>query len=168
MLKKILNASLIISIFYSNLIFADTLFEGASKRGINETCALYLGQVEKSYDLQGLNITFAHPESPSLFPTLHISTQKFNNGASTFSATLIPDQDFCYLSTVFITAVNDQTCEDITKLKTDQNPNLQVSEYNEGAYTIITPSDSSYQVILTSLGEKGCSINETRMMWPGR
>ena len=168
MLRKILNVSLIISIFYSNLIFADTLFEGASKRGINETCALYLGQVENSYDLQGLNITFAHPESPSLFPTLHISTQKFNNGASTFSATLIPDQDFCYLSTVFITAVNDQTCEDITKLKTDQNPNLQVSEYNEGAYTIITPSDSSYQVILASLGEKGCSINETRMMWPGR
>ena len=60
MLKKILNASLIISIFYSNLIFADTLFEGASKRGINETCALYLGQVENTYDLQGLNITFAH------------------------------------------------------------------------------------------------------------
>ena len=61
MLKKILNASLLISIFYSNPIYADTLFEGASKRGINETCALYLSQVENTYNLQGLNITFAGP-----------------------------------------------------------------------------------------------------------
>ena len=144
MLKKILNASLLISIFYSNPIYADTLFEGASKRGINETCALYLSQVENTYNLQGLNITFAHPDSPSLFPTLHISTQKFNNGASTFSATLIPDQDFCYLSTVFITAVNDQTCEDISKLKTDQNPNLQVSEFlqTEDLATLLFPDKS--------------------------
>ena len=168
MFKKILKAFILFSIFFTNTIYADTLFEGASKRGINEKCALYLSQVENLYNLQGLNITFAHPDSPSIFPSLHTSTQKFNNAASTFSTTLIPDQDFCYLSTVFITTVNDQTCIDITRLKTDQNPNLRVTKYNEGAYTIITRPDNSYQFILAPLGEKGCLINETSMMWPGR
>ena len=67
------------------------LAQDAQSRGINETCyTSYLGQIEESYDLNGLNITFAHPENPSeLFPSLHISSQKYNNGTSSFSATLI-------------------------------------------------------------------------------
>ena len=48
-------------------IYASSLTDDAIKRGINETCTSYLGQIEKSYNLTGLNITFAHPENPSYF-----------------------------------------------------------------------------------------------------
>ena len=168
MSKKISIGFLILTIFFSSTVSSESLFKDATNRGINETCALYLSQIEDSYDLQGLNITFAHPENPSLFPSLHISSQKYNNGTSTFSATLSPDKDYCYLSTMHITSVNNQSCDEISKIKVDSDPNLNVEKYAEGAYSIITPSDSSYQIILTAFGEKGCTINETRMMWPGR
>ena len=149
-------------------IYASSLTDDAIKRGINETCTSYLSQIEKSYNLNGLNITFAHPEDPSLLPSLHISSQKYNNGSSLFSATLVPDEEYCYLSTVLVTSVNNQTCSDISQLKLEVNPELQVSSYAEGDFTIITPKDNTYQIILTAQGETGCAMTETRMLWPGR
>ena len=149
-------------------IYASSLTDDAIKRGINETCTSYLSQIEKSYNLNGLNITFAHPEDPSLLPSLHISSQKYNNGSSLFSATLVPDEEYCYLSTVLVTSVNNQTCSDISQLKLEVNPELQVSSYAEGDFTIITPKDNTYQIILTTQGETSCSMTETRMVWPGK
>ena len=65
--------SLVLIILFSVNSFATSLAEDAQNRGINETCANYLGQLESSYNLSGLNITIAHPESPSLLQSLHIS-----------------------------------------------------------------------------------------------
>ena len=148
--------------------YALSLTNDAIERGINETCSTYLGQIEKSYNLNGLNITFAHPEGPALLPSLHISSQKYNNGSSTFAATLTPDEEYCYISTVVVTSVNNQTCSEISQLKLEVNPDLQTSSYADGDFTIITPKDNTYQIILTTQGETGCTITETRMLWPGR
>ena len=149
-------------------VYALSLSDDAIERGISETCSTYLGQIEKSYNLNGLNITFANPESPALLPSLHISTQKYNNGSLTFSATLIPDKDYCYISTVLVTSLNNQTCSEIFQLKLEKNPELQVSSYADGGFTIIIPKDNAYQIILTTQGEIGCSMTETPMLWPGR
>ena len=54
---------------------ASNLSDDAKNRGINEVCQSYLSQIEKSFNLNGLNITFAHPKNPSLFPSLHVSSQ---------------------------------------------------------------------------------------------
>ena len=148
--------------------YALSLTNDAIERGVNETCSVYLSQIEKSYNLNGLNITFAHPKNPSSLPSLHLSSQKYNNGSSTFSATLIPEGEYCYLSTVLVTSVNNQTCVEITQLKSEVNPELQVSSYAEGDFTIIIPKDNSYQITLTTQGETGCTMTETRMLWPGR
>ena len=148
--------------------YALNLTNDAIERGINETCSTYLGQIEKSYNLNGLNITFAHPESTALLPSLHISSQQYNNGSSTFSATLTPDEEYCYISTVVVTSVNNQTCSEISQLKLEVNPDLQTSSYADGDFTIITPKDNTYQIILTAQGETGCAMTETRMLWPGR
>jgi len=164
-IKKIIATLLLL---LSLNIYATSLTDEAIKRGINEICTSYLGQIEKSYNLNGLNITFAHPENPSLLPSLHISSQKYNNGSSLFSATLTPDEEYCYLSTVLVTSVNNQTCSKISQLKLEADPELQVSSYADGNFTIITPKDNTYQIILTSQGETSCSMTETRMVWPGR
>ena len=163
--KKIIFTLLLL---FSVNVYASSLTDDAIKRGINKTCSSYLSQIEKSYNLNGLNITFAHPENPSLLPSLHISSQKYNNGSSIFSATLTPDKDYCYLSTVLVTSVNNQTCSETSQLKLDTNPDLQVSSYAEGDFTIITPIDNTYQILLTTQGETSCSMTETRMLWPGR
>jgi len=163
--KKIIG---IIFLLLSTNVFALSLSEDAIKRGISETCASYLNQVEQSYNLSGLNITFAHPKNPALLPSLHISSQKYNNGSSIFSATLTPDEEYCYISTVLVTSVNNQTCSEISLLKLDKNPELLASSYADGDFTIITPKDNTYQIILTTQGETGCAMTETRMLWPGR
>ena len=142
--------SLVLIILFSVNSFATSLAEDAQNRGINETCANYLGQLESSYNLSGLNITIAHPESPSLLPSLHISSHKYNNGSSSFSATLVPDDEYCYLSTVLVTAINNQSCSEIAQIKSESDENLKVSVYADGNYTILTPSDGSFQAILTS------------------
>ena len=160
--------SLVLIILFSVNSFATSLAEDAQNRGINETCANYLGQLESSYNLSGLNITIAHPESPSLLPSLHISSQKYNNGSSSFSATLMPDDEYCYLSTVLVTAINNQSCSEIAQIKSENDENLKVSVYADGNYTILTPSDGSFQAILTSSGANSCTMAETRMMWPGK
>jgi hypothetical protein len=152
----------------TNIAISETLAIDAKERGINSTCASYLGQIEESYSLNGLNITFAHLSDPSLLPSLHISTKNYNNGSSTFSATLSPDGDYCYLSTVIVTSVNNQNCEEITSLKKEESPSLNDTTYADGAFTILTPPDNKYQLILTTSGENGCMMTETRMLWPGK
>jgi len=148
-------------------VFASSLFEDAQERGINEKCSSYLDNIEKSYGLNGLNLTFTHPQTANTLPTFHVSTQKYNNGASAFAATLMPDNDKCYVSTVFVTSIVSQTCKKILQVKIETDQDLQVSSYLEGGYTVISPKDNSYQTILTSLGQKGCTMTETRMFWDG-
>ena len=155
-------------LFTSVNSLASSLAEDSRNRGISEVCSNYLSQIEQSYGLKGLNITFAHPENPLDLPSLHISTQKYNNGSSSFSATLTPDGEYCYLSTVQVTSLNGQSCSEITKIKVDSDQNLKVSVYADGNFTILTPLDESFQVILTSSGDKSCTMTETRMMWPGK
>jgi hypothetical protein len=156
-----------ILLFCSLCVNGSNLSDDAKNRGINETCYTYLNQIEKSYNLNGLNITFAHPDSPSELPSLHVSSQKYNNGTSSFSATLIPDGEFCYLSTLLVTAINNQSCSEIEQIKT-KSGNLQSSSYSDGEYIILTPTDNSYQTILTTVGENACTMTESRMMWPGK
>ena len=146
---------------------AASLFEDSELRGINSTCSTYLSQIEKSYNLNGLNITFAHPQNPSSFPSLHISSQIYNNGSSSFSASLSPDGEYCYLSTILVTAINNQSCSEIAQLKVE-NEDLELSSYADGGFIILTPEDKSYQTILTSSGANACTMTEARMIWPGR
>ena len=96
----------IASTLITNMVFANTLSSEAQNRGINSTCSSYLSQLEGIYDLDGLNLTFAYPGEPSVYPTLHSSTKKYNNGATIFSATLSPYDEYCYLSTVSVTIIN--------------------------------------------------------------
>jgi hypothetical protein len=97
-----------------------------------------------------------------------VSSKKYNNGSSIFSATLSPDGEYCYVSTVIVTEVNTQDCNDITTLKIAEDSTLKVSFYSDKDYSIITPEDNSYQLILISNGEQSCTMTESRMMWPGR
>ena len=161
---------LIITIFtlITNIVFASALTSDAIERGINSTCASYLGQLEESFDLNGLNITFAHLSDPSLYPSLHLSSRKYNNGSSVFSANLSPDGEYCYVSMVNVTQVNTQNCNDITMLKVAEDSTLNVTIYADGDYSSITPQDDSYQLILISAGDQSCTMVESRMMWPGR
>ena len=168
-MKQFINKIiLIVFLFLSINAYASSLSDDAVERGINQTCSSYLNQVEQSYNLNGLNITFAHPENPALLPSLHMSSQKYNNGSSTFSATLTPDGEYCYISTVLVTSVNNQTCSEISQLKLEANPELQVSKYAEGDFILISPPKNTYQIVLTTQGETGCAMTETRMAWPGR
>ena len=153
--------------FISLCVNASNLSDDAKNREINETCYKYLSQIEKSYNLNGLNITFAHPQNPSSFPSLHVSSQLYNNGSSSFSASLSPDGEYCYLSTILVTAINNQSCSEIAQLKVE-NEDLELSSYADGGFIILTPGDKSYQTILTSLGANACTMTEARMMWPGR
>ena len=169
LMKQFINKIiLIVFLFLSINAYASSLSDDAIERGINQTCSSYLNQVEQSYNLNGLNITFAHPENPALLPSLHMSSQKYNNGSSTFSATLTPDGEYCYISTVLVTSVNNQTCSEISQLKLEANPELQVSKYAEGDFILISPPKNTYQIVLTTQGETGCAMTETRMAWPGR
>ena len=152
----------------ANIVIADTLESEAQERGINSVCSSYIGQLAETYDLNGLNITFAHPGDPSLYPSLHLSTKKFNNGTSVFSITLSPDGEYCYVSTVHVTQINEQNCNEISELKVAEDPTVNVTVYADDDYTIITPNNNIYQLILIKSGENSCTLTESRMMWPGR
>ena len=162
-----LRALISLILFWSLCANGSNLSDEARNRGINESRSLYLSQIEQSYKLNGLNITFAHPQNPSVLPSLHVSSQRYNNGSSSFSATLIPEGEYCYLSTVIVTAINNQSCSEIAQIKA-KNENLQLLSYADGTYIILTPTDNSYQTILTASGENACTMTEARMMWPGR
>ena len=159
---------LTLGILITNIVVANTLTSEARERGINSTCVSYLGQIEDSYQLDRLNITFAHPADPSLYPSLHVSNKKYNNGSTVFSASLSPDGEYCYVSTVNVTEVNSQNCNDITMLKVTEDSTLKVTIYADGDFHIISPEDNSYQIILIDNGEQSCTMVESRMMWPGR
>ena len=152
----------------ANIVIADSLANEAQARGINSVCSSYIDQLSESYDLNGLNVTFAHPSDPSLYPSLHLSTTKYNNGTSIFSTTLSPDGEFCYVSTVHITQINTQNCNDVTMLKVAEDPTINVTVYLDGDYSIITPENNIYQLILINNAENSCTVTESRMMWPGR
>ena len=152
----------------ANIVIAESLSNEAQSRGINSVCSSYIDQLSESYDLNGLNVTFAHPSDPSLYPSLHLSSKKYNNGTSIFSATLSPDGEFCYVSTIHVTQMNDQNCNEITKMKVAEEPTLNVTVYEDGNYSIITPENGVYQLILINNGESSCTVIESRMMWPGR
>ena len=69
----------IVFLLLSINVYALSLSDDAIERGISETCASYLNQVEKSYNLSGLNITFANPEkkiSPVSSLSIPISSSK--------------------------------------------------------------------------------------------
>ena len=152
----------------ANIVIAESLSNEAQSRGINSVCSSYIDQLSESYDLNGLNVTFAHPSDPSLYPSLHLSSKKYNNGTSIFSATLSPDGEFCYVSTIHVTQMNDQNCNEITKIKVAEDPTINVTVYADGEYSIITPENNIYQLILVDNGENSCTLTESRMMWPGR
>ena len=84
-----------------------------------------------------------------------------------FLQPLSPDGEYCYISTIVVTAINDQSCSDIAQTKSESE-NLKLSEYAEGAFIILTPSDSSYQTVLTSSSNNSCTMTEARIMWPGK
>ena len=158
----------IVSMFITNMVFANTLSSEAQDRGINSTCSSYLNQLEGIYDLDGLNLTFAYPGEPSLYPSLHSSTKKYNNGATIFSATLSPYDEYCYLSTVSVTIINDQNCNEVSTLKTEEDPALEMEVFANGDYILMSPENQSYQLILVKTGINSCSMTEARMIWPGR
>ena len=157
----------IVSTLITNMVFANTLSSEAQDRGINSTCSSYLNQLEGIYDLDGLNLTFAHPSDPSLYPSLHSSTKKYNNGATIFSATLSPYDEYCYLSTVSVTIVNNESCNELSILKTKEDPALKIEVFADGEYILMSPENQSYQLVLVVTGKNSCSIAETRMIWPG-
>jgi hypothetical protein len=166
-----MNNYLYIAIYFILFSFsihsnASNLSDDAKKRGINETCYSYLAQIEESYGLNGLNVTFAHPDEVSTLPSLHVSVQRYNNGASSFSATLTPQGEFCFLSVTQVTFINNQSCKEIALIKT-VNESFQASSYADGSFTILTPPDNTYQIILTSTSDTSCSMSEARMLWPG-
>ena len=152
----------------ANIVIAESLSNEAQSRGVNSVCSSYIDQLSESYDLNGLNVTFAHPSDPSLYPSLHLSSKKYNNGTSIFSATLSPDGEFCYVSTIHVTQMNDQNCNEITKIKVAEDPTVNVTIYADGDYSIITPENNIYQLILVDNGKNSCTLTESRMMWPGR
>ena len=152
----------------ANMVIAESLSNEAQSRGINSVCSSYIDQLSESYDLNGLNVTFAHPSDPSLYPSLHLSSKKYNNGTSIFSVTLSPDGEFCYVSTIHVTQMNDQNCNEITKIKVAEDPTVNITIYADGDYSIITPENNIYQLILVDNGENSCTLTESRMMWPGR
>ena len=161
---KILTSLIFLS---SSHAIGSNLSDSARDRGIDKTCSTYLSQIEKSYNLNGLNITFAHPDNPIEYPSLHVSSQKYNNGTSSFSATLIPDGEYCYVATLLVTAINNQSCSEIAQVRV-KNENLKMSSYADGEFIILTPKDNSYQTILTTASENACTMTESRMLWPGK
>ena len=149
-------------------IFASTLAIEAELRGINSNCLTHLTQLEGYYDLNGLNITFAHPADPSNHPSLHTSSKKFKNGSSFFATTLSPDSEFCYVSVNMLTVINNQSCNDIAQARLDEDSTINIKTYAEGSYIHIYPESNKYQLILISLGESSCTMVESQMLWPGK
>ena len=164
----LLKTLALLILFCSPYANGSNLSDDAKNRGVNKICYSYLSQIEKSYNLNGLNITFAHPENSSILPSLHVSSQRYNNGSSSFSATLVPDGDYCYLSTVVVTTINNQSCSEIAQIKKAKTENLKLSSFADGNFIIVTPLDNSYQTILSSSNENACTMTESRMLWPGK
>ena len=149
-------------------IFASTLSIEAELRGINSTCLAHFSQLEDYYDLNGLNITFAHPADPSNHPSLHTSSKKFKNGSSFFATTLSPDSEFCYVSVNKFTVINNKSCSDIVQARLDEDSTINIEIYAEDSYIHIYPESNEYQLILVPIGDSSCALAETQMLWPGK
>ena len=149
-------------------VFADKLTGEAEARGINGTCLSHLTQLEGYYDLDGLNITFAHPANPSNHPSLHTSNKKYNNGSSFFATTLSPDSEFCYVSVNKFTVINNKSCSDIVQARLDEDSTINIEIYAEDSYIHIYPESNEYQLILVPIGDSSCALAETQMLWPGK
>ena len=168
-MKKILKFTftVFLALIFSR-VFANTLTSEAEARGINSTCLSHLTQLEDYYDLDGLNITFAHTADPLNHPSLHTSNKKYNNGSSFFATTLSPDSEFCYISVNKFTVINNQSCSDIAQASLDEDSTINVETYAEGSYIHIYPKSNQYQLILIPTGEYSCAMSEYQMMWPGQ
>ncbi len=149
-------------------VFAGTLTAEAETRGINGTCLSHLTQLEDYRNLDGLNITFAHPTDPSNHPSLHTSSKKYNNGTSFFATTLSPDSEFCYVSVNKLTVINNQSCSDIAQARLDEDSTINMKTYADGSYIHIYPESNKYQLILVSTGDSSCTMAEYQMLWPGK
>ncbi len=147
-------------------VFADTLTSEAEKRGINDVCLSHLSQIEDYHNIDGLNITFAHPTDPSNYPSLHTSNKKYNNGSTFFATTLSPDNEFCYVSINKVTVINNQSCSDIAQARLVEDSTINMETYAEGSYIHISPKSNQYQLILMSTGDSSCTITESQMLWP--
>jgi hypothetical protein len=166
MKRSILAICICFAAFLTNLSYAGTLAEEATLRGINPVCQSHLEEVENSYNLNGLNLTFFHQSEPSAYPSFHSSTEKFENGASFFATSLSPDSDKCYISIIKTTIVNNQNCVAILKARLDNDSTLQATSYGDGNYVHIYPESGAYQMLLVDIGVNACAMTETRMMWP--
>ncbi|MCS5591949.1 MAG: hypothetical protein NZ775_05460 [Gammaproteobacteria bacterium] len=168
-MKRLLLATIIGSLtLLNNAASAGGLAEEATLRDINPVCQSHLEQVENSYNLNGLNLTFFHDTDTKSYPSFHTSTEKYENGASFFATTLSPDGEMCYISIIKTTVVNNQNCVAILKARLDNDPTLQATSYGDGNYVHIYPESGVYQMLLVDIGENACAITETRMMWPGK
>ncbi len=127
----------------------------------------YISQLENAYGLNGLNLTFVHPTESLTYPSLHTSNQKYNNGSSFFATTLSPDNEFCYVSVIMLTFINNQSCDEIIQARLNEDSSLIINQYVDGSYTHITPESNEYQLILVSTGDNSCTMTESQMMWPG-
>ena len=153
--------------FMSGIVNAGALSDEAALRAVNPVCQSHLEEVESSYNLNGLNLTFFHTQDPSAYPSFHTSTEKYDNGTSFFATTLSPDGEKCYISIVKTTIVNNQSCVAILKARLDNDATLKATSYGEGNYVHVYPESGAYQMLLVDIGEGACAITETRMMWPG-
>jgi hypothetical protein len=149
-----------------SIAFANTLISEAESRGINNVCLSHLTKIEDYHNLDGLNITFAHPTDPSNYPSLHTSNKKYNNGNSFFAMTLFPNNEFCYASINKITVINNQSCSDIAQARLVKDSTINMETYAEGSYIHISPKSNQYQLILMSTGDSSCTITESQMLWP--
>ncbi len=147
-------------------VFADTLAGEAEIRGIDSTCLSHLTQLEGYNNLDGLNITFAHPTDPSNHPSLHTSSKKYNNGTSFFATTLSPDSEFCYVSVNKLTVINNQSCNDIAQARLAEDSTIIIKTYAEGSYIHLYPESNKYQLILVPTGDFSCAMAESQMLWP--
>ncbi len=150
----------------SSISFASTLTSEAESSGVNNVCLSYLSQIEDYHNLDGLNITFAHPTDPSNYPSLHTSNKKYNNGGSFFATTLSPNNEFCYVSINKITVFNNQSCSDIAQARLVEDSTINMETYAEGSYIHISPKSNEYQLILISTGDSSCTLTESQMLWP--
>jgi len=167
MKRSILAICIGLAAFLTNSSYAGSLAEEATLKAVNPVCQSHLEQVEDSYNLNGLNLTFSHPNEPSAYPSFHTSTERYENGASFFATSLSPDGELCYISIIKTTVVNNQNCEAILKARLDNNPTLQATPYDDGNFVHIYPESGVYQMLLVDIGVNACAITETRMMWPG-
>ena len=168
-MKKILKFTftVFLALIFSR-VFANTLTSEAEARGINSTCLSHLTQLEDYYELDGLNITFAHTADPLNHPSLHTSNKKYNNGSSFFATTLSPDSELCYLSVNKFTVINNQNCSSIAQTKLDEDSTIIMESYADDSYIHIYPESNEYQLILVSTGDSSCAIAESQMLWPGK